>query len=269
MKLRLNISTCPNDTFMFDALLHDKIDTKGYQFELCMADIEQLNDYVEEASVDISKLSYARYPSISQNYEILGSGSAIGRGNGPLLVSKHKIYPDELCDCTIAIPGQRTTANLLLQRIFPNIKSKREYLFSDVSSAVLDGEVDCGVLIHEERFLYAQKGLKLVADLGDEWERLTGKMIPLGAIVIKRNLPYQTKKDIEILIRKSVEFAFANRQSSYGFVKQHARELDDDVIDKHISMFVNEYSLDIKQEGRDSVKELFKGFDNLNNIFLD
>lgn len=270
MKISINISTCPNDTFMFDALIHKKIDTLGYEFELTMADIEQLNSYAIKNLVNITKLSYALYPTISDNYQILKSGSAIGRGNGPLLVSRRKIYPDELHDAVVAIPGEMTTANFLLSKVFPKVKEKKAYLFSDVATAILDSEVDCGVLIHEQRFRYKEMGLQLVADLGEEWEKLTGKMIPLGAIVIQRELPSKVKKDIEQLIRKSVQFAFDNPKSSYNFVKNNAKELDDETIGKHIEMFVNNYSIDLTDIGVASVEELFSsaGYKDLENIFL-
>ena len=270
MRITINISTCPNDTFMFDALIHKKINTRGYEFDLTMADIEQLNKSARDNSVMVTKLSYATYPSISKNYQILNSGSAIGRGNGPLLVSRKKIYTDELDDVKIGIPGKMTTANFLLNKAFPNAQNKSEYLFSDISTAIMDGEIDCGVLIHEERFTYSQKGLSLVADLGQEWENITGKMIPLGAIVIQRELSEKTKKDIESLIRESVQFAFNNPSSSYSFVKANARELDDETISKHIEMFVNKYSLNLTEEGIESVNELFNSgdFKELNNIFV-
>lgn len=270
MKITINISTCPNDTFMFDALIHKKIDTLGYEFELNMCDIEQLNKCALSGEVNLTKLSYSNYPTISENYQILHSGSAIGRGNGPLLVSRRKIYLDELHDTVIGIPGKLTTANFLLDRAFPQIKEKREYLFSDIANAIMDSEIDCGILIHEQRFTYAENGLRLIIDLGAEWERLTGKMIPLGAIVVQRKLPIDVKKDLELLVRRSVEYALSNPNSSYNFVKKNAVELDDDTILKHINMFVNEYSIDLTQEGIDSIEELFNsaGYDNLTNIFI-
>ena len=255
---------------MFDALIHHKIDTCGYKFELTMADIEQLNNFAKDGGVMVSKISYATYPSISKKYQILNSGSAIGRGNGPLLVSRRKIYIDELHDVKVGIPGKNTTANLLLTKVFPEVQNKSEYLFSDISTAIMDGEIDCGVLIHEERFTYSQKGLSLVADLGQEWENKTGKMIPLGAIVVQRELAENVKKDIERLVRESVQYAFDNPLSSSSFVKANAKELNDETISKHIEMFVNKYSLDLTKEGIDSVNELFNsgGFGELENIFV-
>lgn len=256
MKIRLNFSTCPNDTFMFDALVNGKIDTKGINFEAHMADIEELNSIAISEDVDVTKLSYAAYPLIKEKFKILTSGSALGYGSGPLLVSKHTIYPDELSSVTVAVPGEHTTANRLLNIAFPEISTKKYYLFSDISEAILSGEVDAGVLIHEERFTYASKGLRLVADLGSVWEDRFALPIPLGAIVINRNIDSATQNIINSLLVESIRYAFANPLSSRLFVKKYARELSDDTIDKHIKMFVNDFSLDIAVKGREAVSKL-------------
>lgn len=255
---------------MFDALIHSKIETKGYEFELEMEDIDLLNRRVKDGDVDFSKISYANYPNIANGYEILSSGSALGSGNGPLLVSKHKIYPDEISSLDIAIPGVETSANLLLSYATREVKSRKVYLFSDISEAILTGEVDAGVLIHEERFSYMDKGLRLVLDLGANWEQRSGFLVPLGAIVIKKSLPQQVKQEIEQLIVESVQFAFTNPSSSYNFVRQNAKELSDETITKHIEMFVNSYSLDLNDIGRESVIEFLKlsGEEFDNNIFV-
>lgn len=256
MKIKLNFSTCPNDTFMFDALVNRKIDCKGLQFEVHMADIEELNSIAMTQNVDVSKLSYATYPLIKENYKILTAGSALGYGSGPLLVSKHKVFKEELSDVTVAIPGEHTTANRLLEIAFPEIQRKKQYLFSDISEAILDGEVEAGVLIHEERFTYASKGLQLVADLGKEWENRFHLPIALGAIVVNRSLEPKVQHLINTLLEESIRYAFANPLSSREFVKKHARELSDETIDKHIKMFVNDYSLNIGAEGREAVIRL-------------
>lgn len=256
MKLTLNISTCPNDTFMFDAAVHGRIDTEGLSFELNLADIEQLNSAAIKGEADITKLSYAVYPLIKTNYKILNSGSALGRGNGPLLVSRHKIYTDELSDAHVAIPGLHTTANLLLERLFPSIKSKQAYLFSDVAEAVMEGECDAGVLIHEGRFTYREKGLRLVADLGVEWEKQTSMPLPLGAIAVSNRLDPETQKKVERVVRRSVEYALANPAVSAPFVKQYAQELSADVTARHIELFVNDFSVDLGEEGRKAVMKL-------------
>ena len=255
--MTINISSCPNDTFMFDALLHGKIDTKGYRFELHIGDIAELNSYVLDGSVDISKISYATYPLIENNYQILTSGSAMGRGNGPLLVSKYKIYPDEVSSLKIGVPGLTTTANMLLTIGFGDVRERKEYLFSDISEAILEGEVDAGVLIHEERFTYKSKGLNLISDLGDMWEQKSGLLIPLGAIVVRRDIDDKIKRDIDMLVRESISYAFSNPLSSRSFVKSYAQELDSVVIDKHIEMFVNDYSLNVNDLGRASVANFF------------
>lgn len=272
MKLRLNISTCPNDTFMFDALIHGKIDTKGYTFDVSLEDIDMLNKQVsEDSDCDISKISYAHYPNITESYKLLRSGSAMGSGNGPLLVSKHKIYPDEIPSLTIAIPGENTSANFLLNFVSPSIKQKKVYLFSDVSEAILTGEVDAGVLIHEERFSYPSKGLKLVLDLGEYWQQKSGSLIPLGAIVINRKLETGIQADINYLIAESIRYAYKNPGESQRFIREHARELSDEVIEQHIKMFVNEYSLDITEYGISSVLKFFKssGIELTEDIFVD
>ena len=266
MDLKLSISTGPNDTFMFDALVHGRIDTSGYRFQLCMEDIQQLNRHILDGEPDVSKISYAVYPRIADRYRILSAGSALGRGNGPLLVSRHKIYPDEVSDVRIAVPGIYTTANFLLNFAFGEVKERREYLFSDIAEAVLSGEMDAGVLIHEERFSYAQKGLSLVSDLGEVWERKTGLPIPLGAIVVRRELEERVQRDIDSLLRESIIFAMNNPSASYDFVKRYARELSDTVIRRHIEMFVNNFSVDIGEEGRKAVRTLFRenGFESDN-----
>ena len=256
MNLKLNISTCPNDTFMFEAMLHGRIDTEGLVFDLHLADIEQLNGAALSGEPDISKLSYAAVPHISDRYKILNSGSALGRGNGPLLVSRYKIYPDELHDARVAIPGEHTTANLLLNKIYPSVKDRRAYLFSDIAEAVMTGECDAGVLIHEGRFVYRKIGLQLVADLGVEWERLTGLPLPLGAIVVSRRLDAPLQRKIDRVLRRSIEYARANPAVSAGFVRQYAQELSEEVTRSHIELFVNDYSVDLGAEGRKAVTGL-------------
>lgn len=258
MKLRLNISTCPNDTFMFEAMIHHRIDTEGIEFDLTLRDIEVLNGEVLQGVPDVSKLSYAVVPQIMDRYAILNSGSALGRGNGPLLVSRYKIYPDELHDVRVAIPGVYTTANRLLSLIFPQIEQKRVYLFSDVADVVMSHECDAGVLIHEGRFTYRSKGLHLVADLGVEWEKRTGLPLPLGAIGISRLLDREVQQRMERVMRRSVEFAFANPSVSAGFVQQYAQELSEEVTRQHIELFVNRYSVDLGEEGRLAVCNLLE-----------
>ncbi len=254
-KLKLSISPCPNDTFMFDALVNGRIDTEGLDFEVAFADIEELNWGVVEGRAVISKVSCAVLPLIADRYAVLDSGSALGRGNGPLLVSRGGV---DLSDPSlrIAVPGEHTTANLLMNKIFPHLKNKRPLLFSDIASAVADGRYDAGVLIHEGRFTYAEKGLRLEADLGVEWDRLTGLPLPLGAIVVSRDVPADVREKIERLLRKSIEYAFANPDAGAEFIRSHAQELSPEVLRQHIYMFVNDYSLSLDDEGRRAVMAL-------------
>ena len=197
MKLKLAISTCPNDTFMFDALINGKVDTGKYEFDLQMADVEQLNQLAFEGLSDISKISYHTFFKISDKYQLLNSGSALGNNCGPLIVSKRKINSEELKDCKIAIPGVNTTANLLMKIFFSEVKDKKVCLFSDIEDAVLSGDCDAGLVIHETRFTYKQRGLMLFADLGEMWEQKFSLPIPLGGIAVKRDLPETDKKAID------------------------------------------------------------------------
>lgn len=269
MKVKLSISTCPNDTFMFDALINKKIDCKGYDFEVCMEDIEQLNRHIQESEdIGISKISYAVYPKIASRYILSRSGSALGRGNGPLLVSRYKIYPDEIQDVTIGIPGANTTANALLDFAFKNIKNKKEYLFSDIADAIMCGEIEAGVLIHEQRFVFEKIGLKLICDLGDRWEKETSMAIPLGAIAVNRSFEDKVQEELSHIIKQSVLYAINNPKESWGFVKQYAKETDDRVIENHIEMFVNDYSIDISKQGEEAVSLLFNNKFNINTIFI-
>jgi 1,4-dihydroxy-6-naphthoate synthase len=258
MKLTLGFSTCPNDTFIFDAMIHQKVDTEGLQFEVVLADVEELNKNAFSGTIDITKLSYHAFAYIANSYKLLTSGSALGYKNGPLLISKNKIYPDEVKDIKVAIPGKHTTANLLFSIVYPNVKQKKEYLFSDIEEAILDGEVDAGVIIHENRFTYEKKGLKKIIDLGEEWEEKTGNPIPLGGIVINRKFDSETMLKVNRVLKRSVDFAFKNPDSSYAYVKSYAQELDDDVIKKHIELYVNNFTVDLGEKGKDAVITLFE-----------
>jgi 1,4-dihydroxy-6-naphthoate synthase len=258
MKLTLGFSTCPNDTFIFDAMVHKRIDTEGLEFELVLADVEELNKAAFDHQIDISKLSYHAYAYIADNYVLLDSGSALGNNNGPLLISKHKIYPDEVKDVSIAIPGKNTTANLLLSIAYPEAKNKKEYLFSDIEEAVLSNEIDAGLIIHENRFTYAERGLKKIIDLGEYWETKTNLPIPLGGIVVNRKLPPEIQQKVNRVLRRSLEFAYENPTASLPFIKQYAQEMDEKVMRKHIGLYVNEYSLNLGEKGKEAIRELYK-----------
>ncbi len=258
MKLRLNISPCPNDTFAFDALINQRIDTGGLEFDVVYEDIEQLNNHLMSGSysVHISKMSYAILPDILPAYRLLDSGSALGHGNGPVLVALHDYTDEELPALRIAIPGQYTTANMLMDRLFPCVADKPEYLFSEVAGAICDGEVDAGVMIHEGRFTYPERGLRLLHDLGVLWEKVNALPLPLGGIVVSRTLSPKLQTKIGELLRRSVEYAFAHPEASREFVRCHAQELDDEVIDGHIRMFVNDHSLTLGDQGREAICRL-------------
>lgn len=255
--MKLAISPCPNDTFMFDALVNGRIDRGDVTFDVSYHDIEELNRRVREATditgPDISKVSCAVLPEIADRYEILDSGAALGRGNGPLLVRRAgDTYPIR----HIAVPGLHTTANALMARLYPEITEKSPVLFSEIAAAVERGDYDAGVLIHEGRFVYRERNLELVADLGALWEERMALPLPLGAIVIRRSLPENVRRETEMRLRHSIEYAFANTAVSRSFIKAHAQELDDTVIDAHIELFVNDYSLSLGEEGRRAIAAL-------------
>lgn len=268
MRLSLGFSPCPNDTFIFDALIHHKIDTEGLDFDVYYDDVETLNHKAFNAALDITKLSYHAYAYAADQYVLLDSGSALGFGVGPLLVTKDfrlvellaaVIDGEQISDklLTVGIPGKYTTANFLLGLAFPGLVNKREMVFSAIEQAVVDGAVDFGLIIHENRFTYQQKGLHKVVDLGDYWERTTGSPIPLGGIVANRRLPEDIKHKINRVIRKSVEFAFANPQSGIEFIRSHAQEMSEDVMYKHIELYVNRFSITLGDEGRDAIHTFF------------
>lgn len=257
MKLTLGFSPCPNDTFIFEALVHGRVDTEGVEFDWFLADVEELNRRALDGSVDITKMSFHAYAHAAENYLLLDSGSALGRNNGPLVVSRHTIYPDELADALIAIPGRYTTANLLFSIFWPEAVRKREYLFSDIPEAVLAGEADAGVIIHETRFTYQAMGLKKVADTGEYWEKLTGMPIPLGGIVVQRKVDEDTAQKVTRSIRRSLEYAYANPAASLSFIRKNAREIDARVTREHISLYVNDFTLSLGKEGREAVERLF------------
>ena len=257
MNLSLGFSTCPNDTFVFDAMVNGRIDTEGLKFDLHLADVEELNQLAFAATLDVTKVSYHAFACLSANYQLLTSGSALGFGCGPLLISKHKIYPDELEELKIAIPGKYTTANLLLSIAWPNLRHKKEYLFSDIEEVILSGEADAGVIIHENRFTYQEKGLRKIIDLGEYWEGLTGLPIPLGGIIAKRELSHEIRLKINRVLRRSVEYAFERPNESLPFVKQHAQAMEESVMCSHIELYVNDFTVDLGEKGREAIQVLY------------
>jgi 1,4-dihydroxy-6-naphthoate synthase len=258
MRLSLGFSPCPNDTFIFDAMVHGRIDTEGLEFDYFLSDVEELNRRALTSDVDITKISYHAYAYVAENYLILDAGSALGHRNGPLLISKRRIGIDELSKLKIAIPGKYTTANLLFSIAWPEVVNKTEYLFSEIEDALLKDEVDAGLIIHETRFTYYKRGLHKLADMGEYWEGLTGLPIPLGAIVIKRNIPDDIALKVNRIVRRSLEYAYKDSFASYDFVSGNAREMDSTVMNNHIKLFVNEYTLNLGNKGREAIVELFR-----------
>lgn len=260
MKLTLGFSPCPNDTFIFDALIHHKIDTEGLDFEVFYDDVETLNQKAFRGELDITKLSYHAFAYITDKYVLLDAGSALGYGVGPMLISKNEISVDDLKnnpDYRIGIPGKYTTANFLLGLAFPQAQNKQEIVFSEIEDSLLNEKIDIGLIIHENRFTYQNKGLKKIIDLGDYWEKKTGCAIPLGGIVANRNLPEDVQLKINRVLKKSVEFAFANPKSGLDFIRSHAQEMSEEVMYKHIELYVNKYSVDLGEEGRKAINLMF------------
>ena len=257
-KFNLGFSPCPNDTFIFDALVNGKINTGSFQFDPVLEDVETLNRWALEGKLDISKVSYGTWPSIQAEYSLLNSGSALGKGVGPLLISKRDIANDlsVINRLTIGIPGEHTTAHLLFSMAFPDALKKKFMVFSSIEDAVLREDIDCGVIIHESRFTYAQKGLKKIIDLGDYWENRMGVPIPLGGIVMKKKFNRNMIDEVDDLIKKSLEFAFSNYPELPDYVRQHSQEMEESVMRKHIDLYVNEFSLDLGEEGRKAIEEL-------------
>jgi 1,4-dihydroxy-6-naphthoate synthase len=268
----LGFSPCPNDTFMFDAMVNSKIDTNGLQFNVRMEDVQTLNLLAINGELDITKISFAAYPLIRENYELLTAGSALGNGVGPLFISK-KIFSDPEKEIkSIAIPGKNTTANFLFRLFYPELSQTKEMIFSDIEQAIIDEKVDAGVIIHENRFTYESKGLKKISDLGELWENKTGLPIPLGGIVVRRNLDKYIKRSINNLIRQSVEYAFENPESSREYVAKHAQEMSEEVRKKHIKLYVNNFSKDLGEKGIQSVSLFLEkaGIDKTNSdIFIN
>lgn len=257
MNFSLGFSPCPNDCFIFDALVHEKIDTQGIDFAVVMEDVEALNNRAFKQELDITKLSYHAFIYLTHHYALLNSGSALGFNCGPLLVKDSKSKIQSIDTASIAIPGKYTTANFLLSLAFPDAKNKKEILFSDIEGAVLSHKVDAGLLIHENRFTYEEKGLEKIIDLGEFWDSLIHAPIPLGGIVVKRSIDVKLQKTIDSLIKQSVEFAFANPESCMDFVKQHAQEMSEEVMKKHIALYVNDFSINLGNIGKNAIQLLF------------
>ncbi|SDM04464.1 1,4-dihydroxy-6-naphthoate synthase [Daejeonella rubra] len=272
MKLSLGFSPCPNDTFIFDAMIHQKIDTEGLSFDVVFDDVETLNQKAFRADLDITKLSYHAYAYLTEKYVLLHAGSALGFGVGPLLICENEDYistdglqnlrPHPIAigssDLRIGIPGKYTTANFLLSLAFPEAKNKIEMKFFEIESALLNHQIDMGVIIHENRFTYQEKGLKKIIDLGEFWEDLTKGPIPLGGIMIKRELPEDIKQKVNRIIQRSVQYAFDHPESGMDFICSLSQEMSKEVINKHIELYVNKFSIDLGEVGRKAVHTFFE-----------
>jgi 1,4-dihydroxy-6-naphthoate synthase len=264
MKLTLGFSPCPNDTFIFDALVNKKINTEGFDFDVILEDVQTLNQWALQDKLDVTKISYGVLPLILNNYNLLDAGGALGKGVGPLLISKKQIDLKEINNCSIAIPGKNTTAHLLFSLAFPKAINKKFMIFSEIEQAVLSGEFDAGVIIHENRFTYQDKGLIKLTDLGEFWEQETGCPIPLGGIVMKKNIDNEIHQQINTLIKKSVEYSFKNYPALSSFVKQHSQEMDEHVMRQHIDLYVNNYSISLGEDGKKAAETLLSIYAKMN-----
>ncbi|MFY0252348.1 1,4-dihydroxy-6-naphthoate synthase [Chitinophaga sp. 30R24] len=265
MHLSLGFSPCPNDTFIFDALVNNKIDTKDFTFDTHLEDVETLNNWALQGKLAVTKLSFAVYLKVKDQYELLNSGSALGRGCGPLLIAKKDIPLDEIKNLTIAIPGENTTANLLFSIAFPEAKNKKVMVFSEIENAVLSGAADVGVIIHENRFTYQLKGLVKLMDMGEYWEKTTGNPIPLGGIFIRKDVPEATRAQLDHLIHSSLQNSYSTYPQLSDYVKSHAQEMDEQVMRQHIDLYVNDFSLNLGQEGKAAVQALMEAAEKIRN----
>lgn len=260
MNITIGFSPCPNDTFIFDALVHQKIDTGGLHFEPLLEDVETLNQWAEEGRLQVTKLSFPALFRNAEQYRILNAGSALGKGVGPLLIARDPFSLEEVPDRKIILPGQYTTAHFLFQFAFPQANHKEFRLFSEIESAVLNREADAGVIIHENRFTYGERGLVKLLDLGAYWEEQTGLPIPLGCIAVHRSLGPELTHRIDDLIRQSLQYSFDRYPDLPPFVLDHAQEMDPAVMRQHIELYVNNYSLDLGPEGRQAIAGLYQQY---------
>ncbi len=258
--MRLSYSTCPNDTFIFYALANKKIDTEGIDFEITMHDIDILNKNSEaDDAPEITKISSNAYGGrLWKRYVTLDSGAALGRNNGPMLVAARYFDPAEMQSKRILIPGIDTTANLLFTTFFPEAKDKTPMLFSKIEGEVLNGHYDCGLLIHEGRFTYKDRGLVKIIDFGEKWEQTMHRPIPLGTIIARRDIGNETARKVSRIIRRSIEYAYAHTDEAMPYIRSYARELSDEVIKSHIGLYVNDFSIDLGDEGKEAILFLYR-----------
>ena len=272
----LAFSPCPNDTFIFDALVNKKIDTEGLDFEVHLEDVQTLNQWALQGKMDFTKMSYGVLPLILDKYQLLESGGALGKGVGPLLISQQSMVNGQWAMDEIAIPGENTTAHLLFSLAYPDAKNKKFMVFNEIEDYVLNNENALGVIIHENRFTYQQKGLHKLIDLGEYWEQTIQLPIPLGGIVANRKLDKDVSSQVDKLIKKSLEYAFENYPAITDYVKQHSQEMEENVMKQHIDLYVNDFSLALGFEGKAAVVRLLEVYQQLhseikidyNNIFI-
>jgi 1,4-dihydroxy-6-naphthoate synthase len=257
MKLTLGFSPCPNDTFIFDALVNQKIDTNGFEFDVLLEDVQTLNQWAQEGKLAITKLSYGVLPLVLDKYKVLNSGSALGKGVGPLLISSTADTNQSIEDSLIAFPGENTTAHLLFSIAYPEAKNKIFIRYDEIEDFVL-AKKGLGVIIHENRFTYEGKGLKKITDLGDYWEQKTSNAIPLGGIVIKKELDTSIQQNIDALIKQSIAYGFSKYPALNDYIKCHAQEMSEQVMRQHIDLYVNEYSLDLGEKGKKAILKLLE-----------
>lgn len=268
MNLTIGFSPCPNDTFIFDALVNKKIDTGEFYFEPVLEDVQTLNQWAIEGKLDITKLSYGVLPLVLEHYQLLSSGSALGKGVGPLLIANKDAEILNVEEQLIAIPGENTTAHLLFSLKYPTVKNKIFLRYDAIEDFVLSGK-GLGVIIHENRFTYQDKGLKKITDLGDYWEQETQVPIPLGGIVIKRSVETALQKEVEGLIKKSIEYAFANYPEINEYIRKYSQEMSEDVMRKHIDLYVNDYSLELGDSGEKAVLKLMDVYAGINHVLIN
>ncbi|ULQ56754.1 1,4-dihydroxy-6-naphthoate synthase [Flavihumibacter rivuli] len=265
MKFTLGFSPCPNDTFIFDALVNGKINTHGLSFEVLMEDVQTLNEWALAGKLDFSKISYGVYPLVSGQYRLLESGGALGSGVGPLLIAKTDIPLEKVPDLRIGIPGRNTTAHMLFSMAFPAARNKTFMVFHEIEEAVLHGTVDAGVIIHENRFTYAQKGLHKLIDLGDHWEKVLHCPIPLGGIVAKKTIDPAIVNEVDSLITESIRYSWSQYPGLSDFIRNHAQEMSEEVMRQHINLYVNDYSLALGEKGHQAVGQLIETYHALNS----
>lgn len=267
MKLSLGFSPCPNDTYIFDALVNGKIDTEGLSFDLHLEDVQTLNEWALEGKLQCSKISYGVLPLLIDQYKLLKSGGALGLGVGPLLIAQTPDRStDDIGNWTVAIPGRHTTAHVLFSKAFPQVTQKRFMLFHEIESAVLNGEVDAGVIIHENRFTYQQKGLHKVIDLGAYWEETTRSAIPLGGIVVHRSVNSKIAQQLNRLIQKSILYSDSQYPQLSDFIRENAQAMSDEVMRQHIGLYVNEYSKDLGETGKRAVHSFIEEYERMNHL---